>query len=376
MEPDKVNETMRDKRNEGEPLSPGKGRGGGKLWNAVRCAAFLALAAFIFIHVSYIVRQVPWRYNKETFTAFYAEEKNSLDVVTLGSSGCYMFFDNPYLYEKFGLTSFNLSVPLMPSMAASYVMDEVELTQSPQLYVVEARFFIRKPGKRPNRALYLLTDSMNYGINKLRMIIRGYPSMTERVQAFIDLCKYHGYWSGVRRGTLAFWDNKKKSPMKTWRNRAKVMPLTGPEIRTDLTPLPLEKSREAELRSLLEECRKKGRQVLFVATPYVFSENYARRKLSMMEIVESYGYHFLDLTDGEAYGIDYSTDFWDERHSNYRGAEKVTNALGEYIEKEYNIHAEHTKTAEADWENCVRLSNEQIRDIRNGEAESGDKEDA
>ena len=347
-----------------------------KLCKAARCVIFFTMLACILVPISYILRQVPWRYNKNTFTAFYAEEENSLDVVALGSSGCYMFVDNPYLYEKFGITSFNVSVPLMPNMATSYVMDEIELTQSPQLYIVEGRNFIRKPGKKPNRSLYLLTDSMNYGVNRSRMIMAGYKSVAERVRSLLDIWKYHSYWDEAKKEALAFWDNKQKLPMKTWRNRATIEPLTAPEIRTDLTPMSLNETQEAELRSLLEECKKKDREVLFIVTPFVFNETYARRKLAMKDIVESYGYQFLDLTDGESYGIDYSTDFWDSSHANYRGAEKVTQMLGEYIEKEYNICTEHTKSVTDDWENCVRMSNAQIREIESGNIQDDEKEEA
>lgn len=339
----------------------------GRLRNALRCAAFLILAACLFVPTSYVLRNVPFRYSKGTFPAFYAEERDSLDVVTFGSSGCYQFFDTPLLYENFGLTSFNLSVPLMPASAVPFLMDEAEKHQSPELYVVEVRCYLRNPGKDPDRALYLLTDSMDYGRSKWRMLLHSYGSYLESVKAYFDIWKYHGYLPEVTGEALSYFDNRKKSALKTWRNRAIVHPQETPISQEDIGPLALDPRSEAELRFLLDECRRKGRRVLFVATPHVYTRKYVGRKKALAELIAAAGFPFLDLTEGEAYGLDYRTDFWDHRHVNYHGAEKVTNALGEYIQKEYNIRTEHTEAVTADWEACVRSNHDQIRELEEKE---------
>lgn len=59
----------------------------------------------------------------------------------------------------------------------------------------------------------------------------------------------------------------------------------------------------------------------------------------MEEIVDSYGYHYLNLNDYvEEMEIDFATDYYDGgSHVNASGAEKCTAFLGEYISSNYNL---------------------------------------
>ena len=344
-----------------------------KLWKAVRCVLFLLLLGYLLLHISYVLRQVKWRYNRNTFPGFYGEADDSLDIVTMGSSACYLFFDTPLLYENFGYTSYNLGVPSEPVTAVPYLMEEVEKSQSPELYVVEARKYIKKPGKYFVRTLYLLTDSMNLNLTKWNMIRHSFSSIAKCVQDFLDLWKHHSFWSELTTDKFKYWNNSITLEMKGWRNRTKVKPIEKPDTFGDIPAMPLDEENERELRSLLEECRAKGREVLFVIVPFSYGEAFEAKKKTFCEIVESYGFRCLDLTDGESYGLDYSRDFWDSRHVNYRGAQKVTNMLGEYIEKEYNIQAQHTAEVKADWDRYAARNRENVQAILAGEEASADE---
>ena len=322
---------------------------------AVRCAVFLLLLIAMIFPFAHIVRQVKFRYNRSMFPSFYAQPENSIDIITIGSSADYQYFDTPVLYEKFGYTSYNLSTALQPPAAASFIMTEAEKTQSPALYVVEAREFLHLSEKNRVRALYCVTDSMDLSLNKWNMICHGYEELPKRLSEFFDFTKYHGNWDGVTGKQLKYWDNRNARSDKSWSNNSKVKAFEEPEP-SGGDPMPLPEHNEKELLYLLEECKKHGREVLFVANPYVYDEKFERRLPTMQAIVESYGYHFLDLSRGSEYGLDYSTDFYNRNHVNMWGAEKVTIALGEYIEKEYNIETQHSDAVMEDWDSFA-LSN-------------------
>ena len=345
---------------------PAKKAGLAKLWKAIRCVVFLSLLFYLTLHMSYVLRQVPERNAKNVFPGFYAEPDNSLDVVTLGSSACYQYVDTPKLYENFGITSYNLGCPIQSTISTPFLMDEVEKTQSPELFLVEVRRYIKGRKNNFSKAVYLMTDTMKLGLNKWGMICRAYDSIAERVTEFLDIYKYHSYWSGVDTTLFEFWNNEKVHPMKRWRNRQGVRPMVASPVVENAEPTSLHKNTTGELIYLLEECRKKGRNVLFFVSPYPYGDYLPGRVAALREIIESYGYTLLDMSDGEAYGLDYSTDFADSLHVNYLGAEKVTNALGEYIQKEYNIHTQHTPEVTADWERYVKANNEIVEQIRAG----------
>lgn len=345
-------------------------KGTGKLKKAVKAAVFLFLLFVLLLHFAYVVRQVDFRYNKSMFPSFYNEPENSIDIVTVGSSADYQYFNTPVLYEKFGYTSFNLSTALQPPAAAAYIMTEAEKRQNPQLYIVEVREFIHLSEKNRVKALYCVADSMDLSLNKWRMICHGYEGLWDRITAFADIVKYHGSWAGIDEKALRYWDNRVENKNKCWNGKSTVKPQTPPEEGT-AEEVPLKEHNETELRFLLEECRKKGREVLFVATPFVYDDEFQGRALTLQKIVESYGYRFLNLSRGEEYGVDFETDYYNPNHVNKWGAEKVTIALGEYIKKEYNIETQHTGAVKADWDAYAAGNRESMEKGKERDGNSG-----
>ena len=319
-----------------------------QLLKALRCIIFLAIVLCSAISFSYVVRQVSYRIHRTMLPSFYAEASDSLDVVAIGSSACYRYVDTPVLYEKFGITSFNVATPLQPTSIVRYLMNEVEKTQKPQLYLVEVREFLRLKEEEKEQAVYCASDSMDFSPNKWFMDLRAYDNWAERLEAFFDITKYHGEWEGVSDASLAFWRNRVKNPSKEWDNIAKTEPQKEPEW-TAKSAEDLYPHNEQALIELLEDCRKKNRQVLFFMTPYIYGEAIPGRLLRLKELVESYGYSLLDMSRGSAYGLDYDTDFYNTHHVNWRGAEKITLVLGDYIKKEYNIVAKHTQAIDDEW---------------------------
>ena len=321
----------------------------GALKKAAKCVIFTGILFLILVRFANVVRQVDFRYNKNMFPSFYEEPENTIDIITIGSSADYQYMNTPVLYEKFGYTSYNLATALQPPAATAFIMTEAEKTQNPQLYIVEVREFLHLKEDKRVRALYCVTDSMDLSLNKWNMIAHSYPSLWERITGFLDITKYHGSWAGITKKTMKYSDNRIRNVTKCWNGKTTVRPFEAPKD-GEITEQPLYEHNEAELIYLLEECKKKGREVLFVATPFVHTDTYKGRALTLKKIVESYGYRFLDLTGGSEYGIDYQTDFYNANHVNQWGAEKVTIALGEYIKKEYNIDAQHTDAVREDWD--------------------------
>ena len=339
---------------------PAAGRPG-RLGKVLRCIIFLGLLYFGALAFTYIVRQTPTRFAKERFPAFYAEPDYKYSVVELGSSACNRYLDPFVLYEKFGILSYNLGTPLQPPVSTSFIMDEVEKSQDPELYVVECREFLFLEEDKLEQALYCVTDSMDVSLTKWQMISRAYDTLGEKITAFFDIVKYHSYWPRIQEYHLQFWDNRKLSDIKSWDPHEGYRVFEAPDLKS-LEYEPLDEENEALLRELLGICTEKKRKVLFVVVPYTRSKyiKHSGRIQALKKIVEEYGFDFLDLTDGEAYGLDYSRDFHDVRHVNNVGADKVTNELGKYIKEQYGITSDIPDEMKAVWDEAARKNREAI----------------
>ena len=339
----------------------GIGKSVGRL---VRAVVFLALALFLIISSNNVLRQVKYRLQKGAFPSFYAQEKNSIDIVTIGSSADYRYIDTPMLYELFGYTSYNLATAQQPTSVTRFIMNEAEKSQSPSLFVVEAREFVHLHESKQETAVYCVSDSMDLSLNKWLMLCRGYASWEDRLNGFFDITKYHGFWQDMKGKTLPYWNNRVKDEKLSWKNVTKVKVINKPSLAPEPDPLPLIESNEKALIELLEDCREKNREVLFILTPCEYSSDlFPRRAETLRTIVESYGYKLYDMIRDENLDLDYSRDFYNRSHTNMWGAEKVTRALGEYIKREYNIDTQHSDAVKAAWDEAALRNREEANSL-------------
>ena len=100
---------------------------------------FVMLFIFLGVMVSYIVRTNGDVKNR--FAGFYAEEKNSIDVIMFGASPIGTSFSPGYLYGEFGFTSYPLSSNTQRPKAMTYLLEECYKYQNPNLVVIELRMF-------------------------------------------------------------------------------------------------------------------------------------------------------------------------------------------------------------------------------------------
>mgnify|MGYP001339463376 CR=1 FL=1 len=68
---------------------------------------------------------------------FYALEKNSLDIVFLGSSHCYRSFDPALIDAELGTESFNMGSSSQSAITSYYVFQEILRFQRPKVVVLE-----------------------------------------------------------------------------------------------------------------------------------------------------------------------------------------------------------------------------------------------
>ena len=83
---------------------------------------------------------------------FYAEDKNSLNAVMIGSSAIYRFYVPAQAYEEQGFTSCMISQSCQNIKAVPYIMEEAIKTQKVDLFVVETRQVVVDLVQDPKKA--------------------------------------------------------------------------------------------------------------------------------------------------------------------------------------------------------------------------------
>ena len=324
----------------------------------------MAGAVVMLIGFSYMLRPMDGDFNRDTLPGFYAEEKNSLDVVTIGSSAIYRFWNLPYAWEEYGITSYNLATNQQQSEHTLPLMKEALKTQNPDLFLVEMRAYCKYSDDEDKlrTAFRRVSDNMSYSWDRIRMINEHTVNWKDRFELYFDIIFYHSQWEGLDIERLDYVDNEKKLKRKGWENIYKVRPLNAPLDYTGLVPKAIDEKQETDLRKLLSYCKENEIEVLFVLNSMEMTKTRAQRSLYVESIVEEYGYDYLDCNlMAEKIGLDYSKDFYDRMHVNVGGSQKVTKFLADYMLEHYDMELSHSKAIRKEWdtvakENSVRYN--------------------
>ncbi len=326
----------------------------------LQAVCFLAVFMAILLPVSYMVRT-----NgdvKDRFAGFYAEKKDSLDVVMIGSSPVFPYYAAPKLWGETGIAMYPLSTNVQRPAAMQYLMAEAEKTQSPQLYIFEMRMFtMEEEGLMENMAYTRgVIDNMRYSSLRVKAIKGLVPEDDEegRLSYYLDIMKYHTNWKML--ALPSEWKNmfyKNSHPLKGYTFRDEVGPQPMPDIDGVEGTRPIPSEQEAYLKELLLSLQEENQAALFLVSPYGESREDEQMFRYMEEITSAYGYPFLNMNDYyEEIGIVFEEDFADYgSHTNAVGAEKCTDFLKSYLQTHYSLPDHRGDASYASWDASYQL---------------------
>ena len=295
-------------------------------------------------------------HNRERLKGFYQEDKDSLDVVYMGASDVYSDVAPGYAYRRDGITSYIFATQANSILNYKSQLKNVLSRQKDAIIVVEL-----------NGALYDTDEDMvkeanlrNYGDNvpldaiKLGWIAQNVPE--NKREYLFPIMKYHSVWSTLvdepkMRDTVITDQKRGYDYLKGILNWTLSFQSPEPSLNSKLAAnaekrQPLCPGQEEELRNLLEFCRREGmKNIVFARFPHIVTEKtYDRyeRSNTIGDIVEEYGFEYLNLErDYAKLGLDETKDFYNLDHLNYKGQQKLTAYLVDYLKQNYGLEA-HT----------------------------------
>lgn len=340
---------------------------------AFRAVIFIVGFLFLLRTVTYIIRTNGGV--KDRFVGFYAEEKDSIDVLMVGSSPVYPTYSAPKLYGEHGIVAYPLSSNSQRPKAMRYLIKEAFKTQNPSLMIIELRMFTMPDDEWEENMVFTrgVTDNMKYSVNRINAINALVSNKEERYTYYFDIFKYHSNWKTlILPSQIACWNYEKLDPLKGLEIKYGV----GPTEHHDLTGYTEAVSPTEEqvgvLYDLLDYVEEMDRDVLFIISPYVMDENARAQYNYIIPIIEEAGYPVLDFNDYiDEIGIDFSQDTYDYgSHVNALGQAKCTAFLGEYLKANYKLPDRRGQELYESWEDAWVLYQE-----KQAEAEASIMED-
>lgn len=351
----------------------------GKLRAAICIMAFVVMAAALFLYLNKVFSMGDDDANRQTFKAFYSEEPNTIEVAYLGTSAANRFFINPQAYHDEGIASFTVATMGMPMFFIPEVIDEVEKTQDPKLYIIELRWFLKSKDDINDAHIRRVTDNLKYSRNKFGSIDKAFTIMDgdtgelgdisyNKVDYLVPVVKYHDRLTqhSMRRGDwkLTSTKNKTKGFILSDKTRKQVN-----QFPARLTPgeAPMSELAEESLNEVLDYCdqMKGGADILFVLSPYSVKTGQMPVFNTVIEKVEKRGYQVLNFNTKEMYeelDLDWDKDYYDSMHVNYLGAEKYTAWLSKYLKSNYALEDYRGDARYESWEDAYREYKEYVKD--------------
>lgn len=288
----------------------------------------------------------------EIWDSFYAQEKNSIDILFMGSSHMYNGIDPVVFYEETGLRGLNVSSSSANMFQLYYYLLESLKYQSPK-YVVLDMYSFHYTEDIDDAYLAKTFDYMTWtsGI-RLRGLLDWANksegrSITNRI---LPIIQFHGRWKELDKIDFENYASFRNGFIESWQNEIIAhTAYDSSKISDDV----LWEEHEY-FKKFVSLCKLKGIEIILILIPFVSSEeSYA---LQIRQAVESYNMPFFDFNETNLYkesGIDDSKDFRNSGHINARGAEKLTRTLAKKAISNELIQPAASRGKYPKWDNRV-----------------------
>lgn len=291
-----------------------------------------------------------------TFIDFYKLEKNTVDVLFLGSSHGVSSFSPQKLYNDYSIRSYNLSSEQQNLLVSYYWLKEALRYQTPKVVVLDT--YILYPYRKKEilnsdeATIRKAFDFMRWSKNKVEAVndVAALDEKQSKVSYYFTNIRFHTRWKGLNEDDFTFSEMEAHGGLKGFSALSDYCMIENylpfkkgvSEETEEMVPLMQE-----YLNHIVSLCREHEIKLIIVKTPCTFA-NIARYN-SLMDYAEKNEIQYIDFNEEEIYqecGFDFPKDTREGEHLNIWGAEKVTDYIGRYLEE----HCKIEKKADVQWD--------------------------
>lgn len=304
---------------------------------------------------------------------FYEEPEDSLDGVYIGSSAAYRYWNAPMAYEDYGMTVYGLSTYIQPITLPEYFLKEAEKSQDNLKFaIVELRNLARPSVAYNDNNFKLVSDAMPYSKNRYDAI-EAYHEYCSEISADIDYTTLDYHFPILRRNGKWIFDyewgdyrNYKNTESRSYKGfypaeySAQPLEDTGEITARE----PLEKADRKLLKSLADTAEEMYFDVIFVSSPAMQNEFRTGILNSACDYMEERGFNVLNFNVEPLRSdidMDWSSDFYDERHVVAQGSTRYTKYLSRYLAEHYELEDHRNQEGFESWDEAVKKMKEAIR---------------
>lgn len=330
------------------------------LINILQIVGF-AVCGFVLLFVlDYIMK--PESVDLKNIAGFYGEKDNTLDMVYIGGSAAFVYWQPLTAYEKAGITSYNFAVNTIQPESYVYMIKEVLKSQDPRVIVLDARAFQyrNRDGSASSVTYRNVVTGTPLSIERAQFIednVRKYLDKEEDTWTYhFDIALYHTRYNELPydielqlRAMVGNYQHQYKGYFTIERTAEIRKNNFKTNKQGGMTETTL-----SILDDLLNYLKTTDKKVLFIVSPYEETEEHKRIYNLVEAKVKQAGFDFLDGNEYDnEMGLNYETDFYNDAHVNLYGSNKYTNFLMKYIIERYDLTDCRGDARCSDWDSLL-----------------------
>lgn len=324
--------------------------------------SFVVIATAIFLSQEYLFINDDansWRVRN-----FYLEDKNSLDMVILGSSEVFAGFSPGLAYANYGYTSYPLATDSSSVEVWKSQLNEVINYQNPDLILLEISGALYEKDEQiyDDISLRRYLDNIPLSTNKLSTLTEC-KLQEDSLSYLFSIIKYHDNMNNAFHAfqEKVYYSRLGYSRLRGFLTRAYIDETPSLDVSSKKT-LELNDNALHYLTDFIDYCKnKKIENIVFCRFPHKYYQqtdlDLVYRKNTAKQIITDAGFSFWDFeTNSDEIGLT-NADYYNCYHLNVYGAEKLTNHISEIAIKECGLKPNYlSEKNKIEWQDTANIT--------------------
>lgn len=322
---------------------------------------FLKVAIYIIL-VVVLLNYFSVVYKTNTDSTVSILNVRNIDVYFFGSSGVMRAVSPMKIYEKTGITSYNISTGWMQIPVDYYALKENMKNNKPKVVFIDMESFFDDFLQSKDK-LHYAVDEFDMSFNKLELINEKIWRMNafDRLSFVFPFFRFHDKWSSTTLNSYVINKNTDPCPGKFcygYYDSNKITPQTRTNYMNEETNenevAILKKNHSDEyILKIKKLCEKNNIElVLFMPPHLIWSKSKTEKAANW---AKENGLRYLDLNlKLKDMKFDMNTDYYDGGHLNISGATKVSSYLGEYLKAEFKLEDHRGEQKYKKWDEDLK----------------------
>ena len=302
---------------------------------SVICFLLLFACLFTWINDTLIIKRTD---GITTAKGLYAQPRNTVDVLVLGSSHAGMNLDAAYMYTEYGIASYVMWGSVQPFWNSYFFLEEALKYQTPQVIVLEV--YAATFGFEYSDDARQITNvcGLRFSKNKWEAIQASAPK-ENRKNLLLGLPLWHSRYTELDKTDFSYYCGSSAARIEKGTSFR-----YGTQVECQLVDVgritecaPLHEKEETYLRKIIERCKQADIPLVLLKTTTVNRQAQQPYYNTVAQIAAEQEIPFLNynLMDAEV-GIT-ADDIWEGEHMNTNGARKSSGYLASYLQSHYGL---------------------------------------